>query len=319
MNVVTLGETMALLSTPPWGRVTGGSALPVGIGGAESNVAIGLARLGVGSTWISRVGEDALGELVTREIRAEGVRVLAGTDAEAPTGLMLKELRDGKPRRVRYYRRGSAASRLSRSDIDPGVIQRADVVHLTGITAALGPGPRGVLHHVIELARDGGTLVSFDVNHRATLWTDEEARPELAGLAAAADLVFAGPEEAALILGRDPSGEPTFALGEQLARELADTGRGTVVIKLGELGSLALDDGQVHRADAVPVTVLDPVGAGDAFVAGYLSSLVAGEPVSERLRTGNAAGAAVCRVPGDWEGLPSREDLRDQTAVEVVR
>ncbi|MGC7101808.1 sugar kinase [Amycolatopsis lurida] len=181
MTVVTLGETMALLSTPPWGRVTGGSALPVGIGGAESNVAIGLARLGVPATWISRVGEDALGELVTREIRAEGVRVLAGTDAEAPTGLMLKELRDGKPRRVRYYRRGSAASRLSRSDIDPGVIQRAGVVHLTGITAALGPGPRDVLRHVIELAHDAGTLVSFDVNHRATLWTDEQARPVLAG------------------------------------------------------------------------------------------------------------------------------------------
>jgi len=313
-SVVTLGETMALLSTPPWGRVTGGSALPVGIGGAESNVAIGLARLGVPCTWLSRVGDDELGSFVTREIRAEGVRVLASRDPEAPTGLMLKEMRGGRPARVRYYRRGSAASLLSTSDIDDGVIAGADVVHLTGITAALGPGPLAVLEHVTRVAKSAGTVVSFDVNYRATLWPPREAGPVLARLAAAADIVFAGVEEAALLLGT--RGEDA----EEFARGLAKTGPGTVVLKLGERGSLALQGDYVQHAAAVPVTVVDPVGAGDAFVAGYLSGLVEGEPVPECLRRGNAAGAAVCAAPGDWEGLPTRAEIEFRGDVgEVVR
>ncbi|NKQ54499.1 sugar kinase [Amycolatopsis sp. K13G38] len=313
--VVTLGETMALLSTPPWGRVTGGSSLPVGIGGAESNVAIGLVRLGVPCTWISRVGDDALGSFVTREIRAEGVRVLAPRDPDAPTGLMLKEMRGGKPARVRYYRRGSAASLLSISDIDDAVIAAADVVHLTGITAALGPGPLAMLGHVIDVAKASGTLVSFDVNYRATLWPPEQAAPVLARLAAAADVVFAGPEEAALLLGGEPGTDPV-----ELARGVAKVGPATVVVKLGELGSLALQGDQQHRAAALEVTVVDPVGAGDAFVAGYLSGLVEACPVPECLWRGNAAGAAVCAVPGDWEGLPTREDIESRgDAGEVVR
>jgi 2-dehydro-3-deoxygluconokinase len=315
---------MALLDAPASGRL--GAALPVGMGGAESNVAIGLARLGVDCTWVSRVGDDALGTFLTREIRAEGVRVLAPRDPDAPTGLMLKEHRGGRPWRVRYYRSGSAASRLSPADVDAVAdeIAAADVLHLTGITAALGPAPRAAVERAMQVARDAGAVVSFDVNHRATLWSDEEAAPVLARLAAAADLVFAGPEEACLLLGRTPgwsSAEPAgFEDGETLARELAKRGPATVVVKLGALGALALSGDEIHRAAALPVAVVDPVGAGDAFVAGYLSAIVAGGSVPDRLRTGNACGAAVCAVAGDWEGLPTRAELADlDVNEEVVR
>jgi len=306
--VVTVGETMALLDAPATGRL--GGALPVRIGGAESNVAIGLARLGVDCTWTSRVGDDALGTFVTREIRAEGVRVVATRDAAAPTGLMVKEHRGGRPSRVRYYRAGSAASRLSPADVDAVAdeIAAADVLHVTGITAALGAAPLTAVERAIEVARAAGTTVSFDVNHRATLWPAAVAAPVLARLAAAADLVFAGPEEAALVLGRPPA-PPSFEEGELLARELAKRGPGAVVVKLGALGALALSGDQVHEASALPVEVVDPVGAGDAFVAGYLSELVAGGSVPDALRTANGCGAAVCRVPGDWEGLPTRSEL----------
>jgi 2-dehydro-3-deoxygluconokinase len=302
-----MGESMALLDAPASGRL--GAALPVRIGGAESNVAIGLARLGVGCTWVSRVGDDALGTFVTREIRAEGVRVLATRDAAAPTGLMVKEHRGGRPSRVRYHRVGSAASRLSPADVDAVAsdIAAADVLHLTGITAALGPSPLEAVERAVEVARTAGTTVSFDVNHRATLWSDDAAAPVLARLAAAADLVFAGPEEAALVLGRPP-GPPSFEEGELLARELAKRGPRTVVVKLGALGALALHGDEVHRAPALPVDVVDPVGAGDAFVAGYLSECSA---VPAALRTANACGAAVCREPGDWEGLPTRAELAE--------
>ena len=200
--VVTVGESMVLLDAPASGRL--GAALPVGIGGAESNVAIGLARLGVDCAWVSRVGDDALGTFLTREIRAEGVRVVATRDPAAPTGLMVKEHRGGRPWRVRYYRAGSAASRLSPADVDAVAdeIAAADVLHLTGITAALGASPLAAVERAMAVARAAGTVVSFDVNHRATLWSDAAAGPVLGRLAAAADLVFAGPEEAALVLGR---------------------------------------------------------------------------------------------------------------------
>ena len=240
--------------------------------------------------------------------------MLATRDPDAPTGLMLKEHRGGRPWRVRYYRSGSAASRLSPADVDAVAkeIAAADVLHLTGITAALGSAPRAAAERAMQVARDAGTLVSFDVNHRATLWSDDEAAPVLAGLAAAADLVFAGPEEACLLLGRSPgSGPAGFEDGEALARELAKRGPATVVVKLGAVGALALSGDEVHRAGALPVAVVDPVGAGDAFVAGYLSAVVAGGSVPERLRTGNTCGAAVCAAPGDWEGLPTRGELDD--------
>ena len=188
------------------------------------------------------------------------------------------------------------------------------MLHLTGITAALGASPLAAVERAMAAARAAGTVVSFDVNHRATLWSDAEAGPVLGRIAAAADLVFAGPEEAALVLGRTPappSSEEGFEEGEVLARELAKRGPATVVVKLGALGAVALSGDTVHRAPALPAAVVDPVGAGDAFVAGYLSEVVAGGAVPVALRTANACGGAVCGVAGDWEGLPTRAELAD--------
>ncbi|WP_370962111.1 sugar kinase [Amycolatopsis sp. cg9] len=310
-SVVTLGETMALLTTPPAGRITGGTGLAVGIGGAESNVAIALARLDVPCTWISRVGDDALGALVVKEIRGEGVDVVVRRDEAAPTGMMLKELRGGRPWRVRYYRRDSAASRLSPDDVDEALIASAAVLHLTGITPALGPGPLAAVERAIAVARAHGTLVSFDVNHRRSLWPDDVAASVLARLAAAADLVFAGPAEATLVLeGRWPSSdEATVVEGSALATRLASHGPATAVVKLGALGAVARDGGETIHVGARAVEVVDTVGAGDAFVGGYLAELASGRSVRECLATATALGTAVCTVPGDWEGIPTRAEL----------
>jgi 2-dehydro-3-deoxygluconokinase len=320
-SVVTIGETMALLTAPSKG-LHSGSCLPVGIGGAESNVAIGLARLGVTSTWISRLGADSFGALITRELRAEGVRVIAQQDPTAPTGMMVKEHRGGTPWRVRYYRSNSAAAQLTPTDLDETAISEASVLHLTGITPALGPGPLLAIQRAIEIARAANTLVSFDVNYRSTLWSPDEAAGVLNGLTSGVDLLFAGPEEAALLLGwgRAPSSTPTFEDGEDLARALIKLGPATVVVKLGALGSIAAESDQTFRASTQPITVVDAVGAGDAFVAGYLSELVTGAAASECLRMGNILGGAVCRQPGDWEGLPTRDELENSTFIgEVVR
>lgn len=316
--VVTLGETMALLTAPSGRGLRGGSALPVGIGGAESNVAIGLARLDVPVSWISRVGDDAFGSMVTREIRAEGVTVHATVDPAARTGLMVKEQRQGTPWRVRYYRDGSAASRFSPQDLAgaaAAAIADARVLHLTGITAALSDSALATVRTAIDIARTADTLVSFDLNHRTALWSAERATPVLAQLCAAADLVFAGAAEAALVLGIDTDND------EALARGLAGLGAGTVVLKLGARGAMGLTNDHVEFVPTAPVAVTDPVGAGDAFVAGYLSALVEDLPLAACLRRGNRLGGAVCRVPGDWEGLPTREELEalDSDLEDVVR
>ena len=167
-------------------------------------MAIAAARVGVATTWVGRLGDDDLGSLVERELRGQGVDVATHRDPAAPTGLMVKEHRRGTPTRVRYYRHGSAGSRLSPDDLDPGLLGDADILHLTGITAALSDTARATLRRAVTLARDGGTTVSFDVNFRATLWSPEVAGPVLRELASAADIVFAGPEEAALLRSRPP-------------------------------------------------------------------------------------------------------------------
>jgi 2-dehydro-3-deoxygluconokinase len=295
-SIVTIGETMALLGTPDHCLLRPGSPPSLTIGGAESNVAIAAARLGASTTWIGRLGDDDLGSLVVRELRGQGVNVHAPRDPEAPTGLMVKEHRRGKPTHVRYYRKHSAGSRLEPDDLDQDVIADADIVHLTGITAALGDTARAALQHAITVARRGGATISFDVNYRATLWPPAAATPVLRELASAADILFAGPEEAALLLSGSLD---TASLDDpwQAAQRLAQQ-----VCELGPRVALALADGTIYTHPIVPIDPVDPVGAGDAFVGGFLAELANKEPIETCLTSGAKMGALVCAVPGDWEG-----------------
>jgi 2-dehydro-3-deoxygluconokinase len=304
-SVLTLGESMVRLALPEHGRLGTATPLSIGIGGAESNVAIAVSRLGVTSTWMSRLGEDDFGSMIVRELLGQGVRVIAERDPAAPTGLLVKEHRHGSPSRVRYYRAGSAASRLSPADLDEEAIRTAGVLHVTGITPALGPGPTEVIHRAIDIARAAGTLVSFDLNYRSSLWPPEQAGPVLAAIVPKVDLVFAGLEEANLVVSGqavEPRDEP-YAAGRELAAQLSALGPDHVVIKLGEHGALSYRAGASVEVPAFPVNVVDSVGAGDAFVGGYLGSLVTGQDVQGCLEMGARLGALVCGVPGDWEGL----------------
>lgn len=299
-ELVTLGETMGLLAATEPGPLHHVATMRLRIAGAESNVAIGARRLGTEVTWIGRVGSDEVGDLVARELRAEGVNALIRRE-KAPTGLMLKTARTGEITRVTYYRNGSAGSRLNVEDIDELTVARASVLHVTGITPALGPGPAAAVRKAIEVAQAHGVIVSVDLNYRAALWDAASAGPVLRDLVKAANVLFAGEHEAALVV---PATDP-----EQMARDLSAMGPDQVVVKLGDRGCVALIDGNPHTCGAMPVRSLDPVGAGDAFVAGYLSELVAGAPDVTRLVTATAAGAFAVTVPGDWEGLPTRSEL----------
>ncbi len=302
-GLLTFGESMGLITTPDVGLIEFAREFRFGIGGAESNVAIGAARLGAQATWLGRLGIDATGDLIEGRLRAEGVRVHAIRDG-GWTALMLRHRRLAGHLEVDYHRAGSAASLLRPGDIPDELLRRAQIVHVTGITPALSRSARDAVFDAVERAHTFGSTVCFDVNYRSKLWDPAQAVPVLRALAARADILLAGVDEARLMLGRledAPAGE--------LARAVADLGPGEAVIKDGARGCAALIGDTLHEQAALSVPVLDPVGAGDAFAAGYLTEHLAGLPAECRLRTAVAAGAYAVAVPGDCEGLPRRHEL----------
>ncbi|HEU4349483.1 MAG TPA: sugar kinase [Actinoplanes sp.] len=296
-GLFTFGETMGLLAADRIGLLEYARSCTFGIGGAESNVAIGVARLGGRATWLGRIGPDATGDLIERRLRGEGVHTIAIRD-EAFSGLMVRYRRSGELTHVDYHRTGSAGSRLCATDVPAALIEAAEVVHVTGITPALSDTARVAVFQAVETARAAGVTVSVDVNYRSKLWSRYDAAPVLRDLVSRAEVVFAGPDEAALFLGSEPPLDGLAALGPK-----------EIVVKDGARGCTALINGATYAVPAPRVTVVDPVGAGDAFVAGYLADRMAGAPPEVRLRTAVAAGAFAVTVPGDCENLARREDL----------
>lgn len=301
-GLLTFGETMGVVIADQQGELGTVRSFSVGIGGAESNVAMAAARLGVSASWVGRVGPDSVGALVARRVAAAGVHTIAVRDA-AFTGIMMRYRPVGASIHVDYHRAGSAGSHLCPDDVDEELVRDAGLLHVTGITPALSDSARVTVDHAVDVARAAGVPVSLDVNYRAKLWSHEAARPVLGGLASRADVLFAGLDEAQLVLGtedRDPSA---------LVRGLADLGPREVVIKDGARGCTALLDGVELVEPAVAVMVVDPVGAGDAFVAGYLAERLARTPAPDRLRTAVRCGAYAVGVPGDCETVPTRQQL----------
>ncbi|MGW7275972.1 sugar kinase [Streptomyces sp. NPDC054864] len=305
-DVLTLGETMVALRGS--GPLKLGGSMDVSIAGAESNVAIGLARLGHAARWAGAVGDDEAGELVLRTLRAEGVDVSGATrDLDAPTGLILFEPRLPEVTRVHYYRAGSAGSRLTAAAVEgaftsPGAPR---VLHLTGITPALGASALAACRRALELAREHDTTVCLDVNFRSRLWSDEESAAVMRSWIPYVDVLIASDDELPLCVPE------TTATGEAhaLAKALLAQGVREVVVKLGADGATAYTaEGELY-APARPVRAVDAVGAGDAFVAGYLSALLDGDDVPDRLDRAVTTGAFAVASHGDWEGAPTRAEL----------
>jgi 2-dehydro-3-deoxygluconokinase len=300
-RVITAGETMALVVPSSPGRLRHATSLSLSIGGAESNVAIGLARLGVPATWISVLGDDELGELVLHRLRAEGVDTAAvRRTSDRPTGLYLREEVAGQLR-VYYYRAGSAAATLAPGAFDPSILQGAAFLHLTGITGALSPECAEFLPWAATAARDAGVRVSYDVNYRSRLWAPSAARAATEALLPLLDVLFVGDEEATALWGWE---EPDAALDH-----LSEVGPQEVVLKLGAKGCVAVVDGERLTSAGFPARQLDPIGAGDAFAAGYLAAALWGWAPEKRLRTANAMGSLCVQSLGDYEGLPSSREL----------
>jgi len=300
LDLLTIGESMAALRAG--GALRLGGPAHLSVAGAESNVAIGLARLGHRTRWAGRVGDDELGALVLRTLRAEGVDVAAATvGAGELTGMVLFDRAPGGATRVHYRRAGCAGSRLRPADLTAALTPAAQVLHVTGVTPALGAGPAEAVRHAMPAGRAAGTVVCLDVNRRPTLWSRAAATAALRPLTAAVDVLVAGEDELPLVAeGPDEAARAAWLLTHGV-RE--------VVVKRGARGASVYDRDGRHDEPARVVTVVDTVGAGDAFTAGYLSGLLDGLPVGARLRRAVTLGAAAVATSGDWEGLPTRTEL----------
>jgi 2-dehydro-3-deoxygluconokinase len=299
-RVITAGETMALVVPPSPGRLRHATSLSLSIGGAESNVAIGLARLGIPASWISVLGDDELGELVLHRLRAEGVDTSGVRRiADRATGLYLREEVAGRLR-VYYYRSGSAAATLSPNAFDPSMLQGAAFLHLTGITGALSQECAEFLPWAASTARDAGVRVSYDVNYRSRLWEPSAAQAATEALLPLIDVLFVGHDEANALWGWE-----TDTALEQLSK----IGPSEVILKLGADGCAEMINGEQLTSLGFPARQLDPIGAGDAFDAGYLAATLWGWAPERRLRAANAMGAFCVQNLGDYEGLPNRREL----------
>jgi 2-dehydro-3-deoxygluconokinase len=309
-DVITLGECLiSLIATSP-GPLAEAISFERHVAGAEANVAVGLARLGYSVAYVGRIGADGFGTAIAKTLRGEGVDVAhLRVDDGATTGLMVRERRVLGAAHVIYARSGSAGSRLSIDDVDraaaDGCFAGARWLHVSGITPALSASAHEAARHAVGLGRTAGLTVSFDVNLRRRLWSDAAAAPIVSAFAELADVVFGSPDELAVLTG-SATADP-----EALARAVLDLGPTVAVVKLGSEGALALERrGTPVTSAAIHVpAVLDPVGAGDGFCAGFIAGRLEGTDIATALRHANACGAAAVAAVGDLTGLPNAAEL----------
>ena len=289
-DVVCVGESMALVTPDPPAPLALGGRMRLDVAGAESTVACYLAMLGARTAWASRVGEDPLGELILSRVRSCGVDTsLVEIDPSAPTGVFFKD--PGVRTQVYYYRAGSAASRLG-----PGLLPSlSGLVHLSGITPALSASCAELVEQVLA----SPWPVSFDVNYRSGLWSPADAGPVLRKLAARAELVFVGLDEAQTLWR---------VAGPDEVRDLLPSPE-IVVVKDGGAGAYSYGPDGTVFVPAPAVDVVEPVGAGDAFAAGYLYGRLRVLPEIARLRLGHLVAGAALRVTGDVGVLPPTAEL----------
>ncbi|HZY15751.1 MAG TPA: sugar kinase [Ramlibacter sp.] len=304
-DVALFGEMMMMFVADRPGPLEQVSTFHKRTAGAETNVAIGLARLGLRVSWASRLGTDSMGRYLLGEMQREGVdcsRVFC--DPAQRTGFQFKgRVTDGSDPLVEYHRQGSAASQLRPADVDVHWLRSARHLHATGVFAAISASARAAAQRTLEVMRAAGRSISFDPNLRPTLWASpEQMRREINALAFQADWVLPGLEE-----GRFLTGEET---PQAIAAFYRARGARLVAVKLGPEGAWYDSDQGSGLVPGFPVEqVLDTVGAGDGFAVGVVSALLEGRSVPDAVRRGAWIGARAVQVLGDTEGLPTRAQL----------
>lgn len=299
-EIVTLGETMVSFSPSSPGPLRYMRSFESRTAGAESNLAVGVSKLGHSASWISSLGEDEFGHFIENSIRSEGVDTsLVRYDPEHKTGLMFKQVKAAGETSVFYYRENSAASHMPKDIAPVSAIQSASIFHTTGITPILGESCREAVYACVFAAQKHGTLFSFDPNIRKKLWKNRDYTHLITDLIFQADIVLLGLSEAKML----------FSSTEipRLADNLFTNGKAKyIAVKDGKNGAIVMDQNQIIPISPHPCCCIDPIGAGDAFNSAFLCGILEGRPLSECGFMGAAAGALATETYGDTEGYPTR-------------
>ena len=295
LDVLCVGETMAVVTPAQARPLREAEDCLLGFGGAESNVAAHLAEFGYRSGWVSRVGSDPFGERILTGLASRGVDVsLVRTDSTLPTGVYFKDPDLGSGARTLYYRAGSAASHMGPEDSKAWPLGSTGWTHTSGINPALSPSCSALTEHLLDQAPVYGYRVSFDVNYRPALWSAETAGPRLLHLSKKASVVLVGLDEAQVLWGCTTPAQVSEILPGP--RHLVVKDAATEAVEFVRNSGRE----EVFRMPAHRIDVIEPVGAGDAFAAGYLAGLLRGDKPLDRLALGHSFAAWTLGTRADF-------------------
>jgi len=303
-DVLTIGDAMITFNPCSKGPLRFVHSFERKVGGAELNVAIGCARLGLKTGWISRLGNDEFGKYILNFVRGEGIDVSEVKYVDGyPTSLNFKEILEDGSGRTFYYRANSPTTTLTTESLNEEYIKNAKLLHITGVFLAINKEKNvEVIKRAISIAKKSGLLISFDPNIRLKLWSKEEAKDTLSTFLPYIDILLTGSEEAEILLG--------MSNPKEIIERCKSYGISYIAIKQGEKGSIGYYNGQYMEAPPVkPRKVVDTVGAGDGFDAGFIYGVLHGWPLERTLKFANTIGSMVVSVSGDNEGLPYLEDV----------
>jgi 2-dehydro-3-deoxygluconokinase len=305
-DVITIGEAMITFNPGSTGPMKFVNTFEKKVGGAELNLAIGCARLGIKAGYISKLGNDEFGKYIKTFTRGEGIDVSKVDLVEGyPTSLNFKEIMEDGNVRTFYYRDKSPTFTMTPADLDETYFQKAKILHLTGIFPAISENNIAIIERSIELAKKHGLKISFDPNIRLRMWSKDKAREVLSKILPHVDILLAGDEEMEIIIGeKDP---------KAIIEKVKELGVSYIAIKQGEKGSVGYHNGEMIESPSIKATkVVDTVGAGDGFNAGFIYGIVQNWPLDKTLKFANTIGSMVVGVLGDNEGLPYYEDVQER-------
>lgn len=304
-KIMLVGEPMGLFIAQTEGPLETVKLFSSAVAGAEFNVAVGLTRLGHEVGYMTRLGNDPFGKRIVGTMQQNQIDTsLISFSEEHATGFMLKsKVVSGDPE-IYYFRKDSAASFISKSDIDRIDFSEYSGLHLTGIFPALSPTTLEAAKYLMQKAKSSGLTIFFDPNLRPQLWRDEkEMVATVNELAQFSDYFMPGVKEGVILTGcTTPERIADYYLQYQIPN---------ILIKVGAKGAyLATRNERVSIPGFKVEKVVDTVGAGDGFASGVISAVTEGLPVKDAVRRGNAIGAVQVMSVGDNDGLPTRNQLK---------
>lgn len=303
MDVITIGDAMIAMCPEKKGPILFSNTFERKVGGAELNVAIGCARLGLKSGWISNLGNDDFGKYILRTVKSESidtseVKLIDGYQ----TSVYFREILSDGSSRSFYYREKSPTSTMKAEELNEEYFKNAKVLHITGVFPSILKNNQKIILEAIKLAKKYNLLVSFDPNIRLKMWTKDEAKDFITSILPDVDILLIGDEEVELLLDE-------FNI-EKAIKTFHDYGISKVIIKRGAKGAVGSDGSNTYYVDGIkPKALVDTVGAGDGFAAGFLSATLKGQSFEDAIRFANAVGSLVVGVEGDNEGLPYYDDV----------